>query len=308
MGRVVVLGSSNTDLVLQTSKLPGPGETVLGSKFFQAAGGKGANQAVAAARAGAEVAFLAALGDDPFGEQAYAALAAENLDLRYVQRLGGVSSGVALILVDESGQNQIAVGPGANAQLSESFIDALPAELFRSGSLFVTQLETPNGAVLAGLQRAKLAEMTTLFNPAPPKAEVGNADWLHLVDVLVVNEHEAREIAGLPIAVDDQRSVAEAAQRLRSLGCRDVVITLGSGGYALASAGDVQFHPAYAVQVVDTVAAGDAFVGTLACFLSEGMSLADASQKANKAAAIAVTRVGAQPSLPRREEIERFTL
>lgn len=307
MGRVVVLGSSNTDLVLRTEQLPGPGETVLGSTFFQAAGGKGANQAVAAARAGAQVVFVAAFGTDDLGTRAYEHLAAENVDLRYARRLDGVSSGVALIFVDEAGQNQIGVALGANGRFSESDIHQLPDEVFTPPGVFVTQLETPDDAVLAGLRRARSAGLTTVFNPAPPKPYVGAADWLRHVNVLVVNEHEAQALSGTRGLLTSEGEIHDVSRRLLDLGCGNVIVTLGSRGYALAAGEDVQFQPGYRVTAVDAVAAGDAFVGSLASALSEGVSLSQAALWANKAAAISVTRRGAQPSLPYRHEIDQFS-
>lgn len=306
MGRVIVLGSSNTDLVLRTDRLPSAGQTVLGSEFFQAPGGKGANQAVAAARAGAEVTFLAAIGDDALGQTALATLARENLDLRYVRIVHGVSSGVALVLVDADGQNQIGVGMGANAHLSESDVAQLPDEVFEAPAVFVTQLETPEKTALAGLQRARQAGILTLFNPAPPTTNAGQSDWLSQVDVLVVNEHEAQVLTKTTQPLADRQVIANVLSHLLDLGCQYVVITLGDCGFAYADRQTVTFVPAISVHPIDTVAAGDAFVGAMACVLSQGRSVLEAATWANAAAAISVTRSGAQPSLAYRSEIDQM--
>ena len=306
MGRVVVLGSSNTDFVLAGERLPAPGETVLGDRFFRAAGGKGANQAVAAARAGASVTLLGAVGADDLGRQALAGLDDEGIDLTHVRVVADCSSGVALILVDGQGQNLIGVGPGANARVTVDDIAALPDAAFPRSAIFVAQLEVPRPAVRAAFERAREAGMRTVFNPAPAHAEVADPGWLRLIDVLVANEHEAAELAGLERLDADLGAVERAVSKLCAAGCGAVVVTLGARGYAFGDATGVRHAPAYDVVAVDSVAAGDAFVGVLAAALSQGNSLVDAATLANKSAAIAVTRPGAQPSLPRRAEVDAF--
>jgi ribokinase len=299
MGRVIVLGSSNVDLVVRSDRLPAPGETVLGHEFLRTPGGKGANQAVAAARAGASVAFVGAVGDDELGRFAVYHLEADGIDLSHLRRVAGVGSGVALIVVDRDGHNQIAVYPGANGCVSAADVAALPAGLFTPPGVYVTQLETPPAAVWAGLARARDAGLRTVFNPTPPDPTFGAPRWLSLVDVLVVNEPEAAWLTGR--AVGAEAAVAE----LRSRGAADIIVTLGERGYLLAAAGGpTVWHPAVPVQAMDTTGAGDTFVGVLAAGLGEGRTVAEAAARANRAAALAVTRPGAQAAIPRRSEVD----
>lgn len=305
---VVVLGSSNTDMIVRVPRLPSPGETVLGGAFFQAPGGKGANQAVAAARAGAHVVFLASVGADSFGSSALALLTHEGIDVSLVRRAPDAASGVALILVDEEGQNLIAVAPGANAQLTPSDIGELPDAVFAAGAqgVFVTQWETPPATVHAGLSRARTAGLATVFNPAPaPETGSGfELSWLALVDYLILNEHEAESLTGhAATGPDDAR---RAATRLTQAGPRGVIVTLGANGYVLAEGERAEHVAGHRVPAVDTVAAGDTFVGVFACALAEGRAASAAAAWANRASAISVTRQGAQPSIPFRAEIESF--
>ncbi|MFO0945575.1 MAG: ribokinase [Planctomycetota bacterium] len=308
MGRVVVLGSSNTDLILRASTLPNAGETILGSSFHQAAGGKGANQAVAAVRAGASVSFIAAVGDDDYGRAARERLAAERIEVDHVRVVAGEASGIALIFVDDQGRNLIGVAPGANASITPQYIEQLPESLFRQKDVFVTQLETPIDTVHAGLRRAHRAGMFTLFNPAPFDARVASPDWLRLIDVLVVNEHEAtllaQSIEGDHPSVTDASSAAQFLRTMQKQGSKNVIVTLGSQGYVALSSSSLEAVAGLPVSAVDTVAAGDTFVGVLACGLADGWTVSESAQIANVAAAIAVTRHGAQPSIPRRGEIE----
>lgn len=307
MGRVVVLGSSNTDLILRTERLPKGGETVLGSSFQQAGGGKGANQAVAAARAGASVAFIAAVGDDSFGEIARRSLAVEGISLEHVRVISGEASGIALIFVDDAGRNLIGVAPGANARISANDIDALPESLFHSANVFVAQLETPIDAVFSALSRAHAARMFTILNPAPFDPRIASVEWMRIIDLLVVNEHEA-SLFGQALgfespAVTDADSARSFLAMFRNHGANDVIVTLGDAGYVLSTPDLLNHFPGLVVDAVDTVAAGDTFVGVLACGISEGRSVIQSSHIANFAASLAVTRRGAQPSIPRRDEI-----
>ena len=303
---VIVLGSSNTDLVIRLPRLPRPGETVLGGAFFQAAGGKGANQAVAAARAStAPVTFIAALGDDAMGDAAATALAKENLDLRFLKRVPGAASGVALIVVDAHGENQIAVASGANAALSWDDLDLVSDETWKAAKVFLTSLETPLDAVIRGLKRARGLGLRTVLNPAPAEPIVVDTGLLRLVDVLTPNEHEAAEITGVPTG--DEAGAVAAARELIRRGCRAAIVTRGAAGCVVVEReGMATALPACAVTAVDATAAGDAFNGALAVALAGGRSLLDAARWASRAAALAVTRAGAQPSLPTRAEIEAF--
>ena len=309
--KIVVLGSVNIDLVIRAPKLPSPGETVLGGRFFEAPGGKGANQAVAAARvARSPVAFVAAVGDDRYGQQSLDNFRREGLLCEHLRIVPGEATGVALILVDAEAENMIAVASGANAHLSIADVDQLPDAWFAPGGVFLACLESPLPTVRHALARARVSGMTTILNPAPASGPLP-ADVLELVDVLTPNEHEAASLAGQ--SVTDHRSAVAAARHLQQLGCRQVIVTRGSEGCTVmgdsiegeehgdSNAVDV---PALAVQPVDTTAAGDAFNGALAVRLSAGASLVEAACWASLAAAISVTRPGAQPSLPRRDEID----
>jgi len=301
---IIVLGSTNTDLVIRGPRLPAPGETVLGGEFYRAHGGKGANQAVAAARASSEpVTFIAAVGDDPFGRDALDHFADENLDIRFLKTVPGTPSGVALILVDRHGENLISVASGANEHLLPADVDAVPEEVFRKADVLLTCLESPLETVARGLQRAKKAGLRTILNPAPANEAILRHGLLALTDVLTPNEGEAAVLAG----IETKDSASAAAARLRELGCKGCVITLGSQGCLVVDEQGVETRiESHPVDAVDATAAGDAFNGALAVALSEGRSLADAARFANRAAAIAVTRPGAQPSLPTRAEIEAF--
>lgn len=296
--RIVVVGSSNTDLVVRAPRLPAPGETVLGGAFLRAHGGKGANQAVAAARLGAQVTFVARLGRDSFGDEAAAHFAAEGLDTRYLGRDPEAPSGVALIGVDVGrGENAIIVAPGANMRLSVQDIEAAE-EAIRSASVVVCQLEVPLEAVAAALSVARAAGVTTILNPAP--AQPLPEEFLRLATVLTPNEGEAALLAG-----DPGLAPAEAARILRKRGVANVLVTLGPEGALLVNeAGETRIPARRAPEVVDTTAAGDCFTGALAVAIGEGRSLEQAAQFAGTAAAISVTRSGAQPSLPTRAEVD----
>ena len=302
---LIILGSINTDLVIRGPKLPRPGETVTGGRFFQSAGGKGANQAVAAARAGqVPVVFLGAVGDDPFGKQHVERLTAERICCRWVRTIPGSATGVALILVDARGENLISVAGGANLDLTAADVDLVADEVFAQATVFLASLESPLEAVQRGLARARAAGHRTILNPAPaPAPEQAEPLW-RLADVLTPNEHELAVLAGME--VDSAQDAVAAARQLQSRGAQDVVATLGAQGcVVVAGQSPPLVVPAMQVEAVDATAAGDAFSGALAVGLAEGKSLADAARFATSAAGIAVTRSGAQPSLARREEIDR---
>ncbi|MCL4193460.1 MAG: ribokinase [Thermoguttaceae bacterium] len=302
--QIIILGSVNTDLVIRGPRLPVPGETVIGGEFYQAHGGKGANQAVAAARAAREeVTFIAAVGDDDFGRQAREQFARERLDCQFLKVVRKTPTGVALIVVDHKGENSITVASGANSFLEPADIDAVPDEVFRSAKVFLTCLESPLDTVLRGLVRAKGFGLLTILNPAPANPEICRGEMLRYVDVITPNEGEAALLTGAGLS-DPARPMA-AVQKLQELGCGRAVITLGAEG-CLVVENDLMSIPGYEVDAVDTTAAGDAFNGALAVALAEGRSIVDAARWATRAAAIAVTRPGAQPSLPTRAEIESF--
>ncbi len=302
--QIIILGSVNTDLVIRGPRLPVPGETVIGGEFYQAHGGKGANQAVAAARAAREeVTFIAAVGDDDFGRQAREQFARERLDCQFLKVVPKTPTGVALIVVDHKGENSIAVASGANNFLEPADIDAVPDEVFRSAKVFLTCLESPLDTVLRGLVRAKGFGLLTILNPAPATPEICRGEMLRYVDVITPNEGEAALLTGAGLS-DPARPMA-AVQKLQELGCGRAVITLGAEG-CLVVENELISIPGYEVDAVDTTAAGDAFNGALAVALAEGRSIVDAARWATRASAIAVTRPGAQPSLPTRAEIESF--
>lgn len=304
--RVVVVGSVNTDLVVRVARLPRPGETVLGGEYYQAAGGKGANQAVAAARAAREpVTFIAAVGDDSYGRQALADFDRENLDTRWIKIVPDAQSGVALIMVAAGGENSIAVASGANLSLTPADIDSVSDESFVEAGVLLACLESPLATVERALRRAKQAGLLTVLNPAPVGGLVDRLDLLTMVDVVTPNESEAALLTGFDC--QGTEDLTAAAQRFRQLGCSRCVITLGARGCFVAdgesAAGPVHI-PAERVSAIDATAAGDAFNGALAVALAEGRPLIEAAHCANRAAAISVTRRGAQPSLPTRNEID----
>lgn len=300
---ITVVGSSNSDLVVKVRRLPQPGETVIGGNLVAAGGGKGANQAVAARRLGAEVYFVARVGADLFGEQALAAYRAEGMHTDYLAQTPNVPSGVALIVVDDHGENQIAVAPGANAHLTPRDVEAATAPIAAS-TVVVLQLEVPLETVRATIRAAKRAGKTILLNPAPAPHEGLPAELLGEVDVLNPNRHEASALTG--ISVDDARSAEEAGRLLLRHGVGSVVMTLGKEGALLITTDGTRLIPAYAVDVADTTGAGDAFTAGLAVALAEGQSVDAAARMANACGALATTRLGAQPSMPSRSEVERL--
>jgi ribokinase len=313
---ILVVGSINADLVVRGANLPRPGETVIGGQFMQVAGGKGANQAVAAARLSrSTVRFLGALGDDALGRDLRATLGAEaNLDITHVQTLAGHATGVALIMVDAAGQNAISVASGANAAVLPEAIERLDAAMWHAARVLLVSLETPLDTVLAALRLARQHGLVTVLNPAPAHDSIATRQWLELVDVLTPNESELAMLSGL--RVDSLETVERAARRLQSLGARTVLTTLGARGALLlpaprqpADRGEpitsaAEWIEPLSVHAIDATAAGDAFTGALAVALAEERPLSDAARWANRAAAISVTRAGAQPSLPWRRELD----
>jgi ribokinase len=296
-GRVVVVGSVNTDLVARTRVLPRPGETVSGASFMVAGGGKGANAAVAAARQGAAVALVACLGDDDFGAARLADLAGEGIDLAGVRRSSAASSGVALIIVDERGENSIVVVSGTNGLLTPTLAEEVA---LAPGDVMLTQLEVPLPTVEAALRRARAAGAVSMLNAAPYQPAV--AELLPLIDVLIVNELEAADLLGAPPLTSER--ALDAAEALRARGTGAAAITLGAAGAVVAAADWHDRLPAPAVTVVDTTGAGDAFTGTLAAGLAASLHLHEAAERAIAAGSLTVTRAGAQPSLPTRAEVD----
>jgi ribokinase len=311
---IIVLGSSNTDLIVRLPRLPRKGDTVLGGSFWQAPGGKGANQAVAAARAGQHaVLFLSAMGDDEFGRKRLAELRAERLITDYIKIVPGAPSGIAMIFVSEQGQNMIGVAAGANMHLLPEDVERLPAALFGRARVFLASLEVPLQTVRRGLERAKQSGLFTILNPAPADERVACREFLELVDILTPNRLELAQLAGSELGERLEHGRAggrqgwerDAVGVLRCKGLRDCVVTMGEKGCLVFAGGNCRRMSALpGVQAVDTTAAGDAFSGCLAAALAEGIPLAAAVRFATVGAGLSVTRHGAQPSLPRREEIE----
>ncbi len=298
MGKIVVIGSANTDLVINTSRIPEPGETVLGGQFMMAAGGKGANQAVAAQRLGGDVTFVACVGDDLFGKDSLEGYRREGMNTSFVSVKNGVPSGVATIVVDSAAENVIVVAPGANSELGTAEIDAALSEI-EAADFVLMQLETPMETVEYAAGRAFEAGTKVVLNPAP--AAQLSPSLLSKLWLITPNRTETQLITGLPVTNEEE--AAAAAEALVSKGVKNVVITLGSKGAYVLSEDFKGIIPANPVKAVDTTAAGDTFNGALCVALSEGMSLPEACRFAAKASAIAVTRMGAQPSIPFRREI-----
>jgi ribokinase len=300
---IVVVGSSNTDMIIRLPRIPRPGETLLGGQFVTAAGGKGANQAVGAARAGGAVTFIGRIGNDAIGEKALAGLRRDRINVRHIVRDPVSPSGVALIFVDAQGQNSIAVAGGANGRLSVSDIRRA-APVIKAAGFLLAQLETPLPTVTAAVQCAARARVPVILNPAP--AQPLPARLLRAVSILTPNETEAELLTG--IKVRTLKDASRACAKLRGFGVRTVIITLGSRGAYLSDAEHEMLIETFPVRALDTTAAGDIFNGALAVALTEGKVLAEAVRFANAAAALSVTRPGAQDSAPRRAAIERFLL
>ena len=299
MAEILVIGSSNTDMVIQAPYLPTAGETVLGKKFVMSPGGKGANQAVAAARLGGQVSFLGKLGEDLFGQQAIANLQREGISTDYLLVDPNHASGVALITVDKQGENTIVVASGANMALTEAEI-LQSQEAIAQAKLILLQLEIPLDTVELAVKIASELGKTIILNPAP--AFPLTDPLLSRVTILTPNQTEAKILTG--IEVDSPSTARLAAQQLYKRGVANVIITLGKEGAYLFNEQVAQLIPSYTVEAVDTTAAGDTFNGALAVALSEGQGIVDGVKFANLAAAVSVTRLGAQSSLPFRQEVE----
>ena len=301
--RLLVIGSSNTDMVVKIKTLPRPGETVIGGAFLMNAGGKGANQAVATARLGGDVAFICKTGNDIFGQQAVQMFQQEGMDTSYVFTDTENPSGVALITVDEHGENCIAVASGANANLMPEDI-SFAQKAIEGAEYILMQLEIPVETVEYVAEAAFRKNKKVILNPAPAPAQSLSKTLLQHLYAITPNETEAEIIAGVKIT--DEQSALEAARVIADLGVQHVIITLGAKGALLYTDSQPTFVPSCKVEAVDTTAAGDVFNGAFTVALSEGKDLLEAVRFACKASAISVTRIGAQASAPYREEVEMF--
>ena len=299
--RVVVVGSVNMDLVFRTPRMPAPGETITGDGFQQVPGGKGANQAVAAARQGASVRFVGSIGNDSFGRMALESLGREGIATAHMTTDLSAASGVAGIFVDQRGENSIVLAPGANAVLSEAHVDAATGAI-ASADYLICQLESPIASVSRAIAIAREHGVRVVFNPAPA-AQLPDG-LLASVDYLILNETEATQLTGL--AVLDRASAAAAAAALLARGAGAVLLTMGAGGVIVATPGSERFIPAVKVAAVDTTATGNTFVGALTVAIGRGLGLDDAVTQAQHAAALTVTRMGAQTSIPTRAELQEF--
>jgi ribokinase len=308
MPRVVVFGSSNTDMTVRLPRLPAPGQTVLGYTFSTTAGGKGANQAVAARRAGGEVSFVTAVGDDDLGREALALYQREGIDVSHARRVCGIASGVALIFIADDGENMIGVAPGANHALCPGDVDHLPEALFRGGGVLLAGLEIPVATALRAIERGRQAGMRVILNPAPAPAHsiAETAALLQRADVVTPNRSEALALAGMDLESAGEPDWDHCVERLFQAGARAVVITLGARGALAAEGAKRTWLAAPQVDAVDTVGAGDAFNGALAVALAEKRPLAEAAGWAVVAAGLAVTQPGAQTALPVRDAIDRM--
>ena len=295
---IVVVGSLNMDLVMRTPRMPVGGETLHGHGFSTLPGGKGANQAVACARLGGKVSMIGQVGDDGFGQTLRAGLSDDGIDVSKVKLISEAGTGVAMILVEDVGQNRIVLAPGANGALKPADIDSAATEI-AGAAMLVVQLEVPMSVVLRAMSLARAAGVPVLLNPAPA-ASLPDEIWSQ-VDILVPNESEASLLAG--IAVVDAPSAFAAARIFRQRGVACVLITLGEQGVAVLNELGERHIPAQLVKAVDTTAAGDTFIGGLAAGLVEGLALDEAVALGQRASALCVTRHGAQPSIPYRREL-----
>jgi ribokinase len=301
--KIIVVGSCNTDMVIKADRLPIPGETILGGTFFMNPGGKGANQAVAASRMGGNVTLISKTGNDVFGKQSVMLYTAENIKTDYIFSDPKHPSGVALITVDSQGENCIVVASGANAYLNPSDIEKASAEI-ESSDLILMQLEIPIETVEYVAEKAQKKGIKVILNPAPARALSDNL--LKHVYIIIPNKSEAEILSG--IKVSDIDSAKQAADIISAKGVDIVIITLGSQGALIKEYNEYLFVEAFKVDALDTTAAGDTFCGSVCVGLSEGKSVLDSVKLAARAAAITVTRMGAQASIPYRSELSSLTI
>jgi ribokinase len=298
---ILVVGSANMDMVVGTGRFPRPGETVLGRSFSMFSGGKGANQAVACAKLGGNVTFIGRMGKDVFRDRLIAGMRNDGVDVRRVTIDPALSTGIAVITVDASGQNQIIVASGSNMALTPADLDCHSAA-FGGASVLLVQLETPIPTVQHAVALARKRGTTVILNPAPARRLPRRL--LKMVDYLTPNESELSLLSGM--SVTGAASAERAARRLMAGGVKTVVVTLGAKGCMAVTRAGASVYPAFRVRPVDTTAAGDAFNGALALGLAAGLGLEAALQFANGVAALSITRMGAQSSMPTMREVRSF--
>jgi ribokinase len=301
MSKILVIGSLNADLVVRASRFPSPGETIQGENLVTIPGGKGANQAVAAARLGAHVAMIGRVGSDAFGSTLIDNLDQNRVDTHGIIKDDSTATGAAVIIVDSYGQNSIVLSPGANVRLNVSDINA---DTFAGSSLLLLQFEIPIETVVYSAKQAKEKGLTVLLNPAPARSL--SDDLIRVVDYIVPNETELGLLTGKPIG--DFDSVEAAGRTLLSRGAKNIIVTLGEKGALILNKEGIKLIPAFNVKVLDTTAAGDAFIGGMSVGLMNGKSLGDAVQYGCACGALAVTKFGAQPSLPTLEEVNKLLM
>lgn len=299
--RILVVGSSNVDMVVTSKRIPLPGETVTGGKFAIIPGGKGANQAVAAARLGAEVTFLSRVGTDAFGDQTIEGFRREGIITDLVSRDPDRATGVALILVDEKGENSISVASGANDGITVEEIEKAASRI-READVLMLQLEIPLPAVCRAAAIAAEAGVTVILDPAPAPESALPSELIRCATILTPNETEASRLAGIPVS--DAASAKLAVSRLLEAGVQFAAITLGASGVLMATRDGMEHCPSFQIVAVDSTAAGDAFNGGLATAIAEGRPVRDAIRFASAAGALAASKAGAQPSLPTRAEVD----
>jgi ribokinase len=304
-GRVVIVGSLNMDLVACAARIPVAGETITGHTYFDAPGGKGANQAYAVARLGGRAAMLGRVGSDDFGHRMRKNLERVGCEVSQLKTIPGSTSGIALIYVADDGRNSIIIVPGANARLSPEDVEAAE-DYFQDAALVMLQLESPLPTVVAAAGVAQRVGARVILDPAPAPPQPLQDDFLKLADILTPNETEAAILAGLKPGRLDTQQAAEIAAKLRARGAKTVIVKLGDQGCLLSEEREAQVLPAPKVKAIDTTAAGDVFNGGLAVALAEGADLAEACRFANASAALSVTRLGAQAATPMRAEVGAF--
>jgi len=298
---IFVIGSINTDMVAMTKNLPAPGETVMGGEFMMTAGGKGANQAVSAARLGGEVTMVGRLGEDVFGDQSIKRLKHENINCDFIGRDSKAASGVALISVDDKGENHIVVAPGANNHLDKAKVktalDSMP-----DNAIILLQLEIPLETVAYIIEATRGSSRRVILDPAPAPSITLSDNFLNGLYLITPNETEATKLSG--IEVQDDKSAEAAARKLLATGVNNVAITMGANGVVLVQQDGVKFIKSPKVVAIDTTAAGDCFNGALAVSIANDLSLEKSVERACRAASISVTRKGAQDSMPTKSEVD----